>query len=179
MIGCLLYNHCPMYKLPCKSHMKSFYIMDVPVEIRRLIVNYHMEGMSCRKIAETLHRPKSTVIDIVRRYKEGGIIQTLRVGRCGRPSLLSYRDERALVRESVANPRLTAREIQSNVGGIALNVSLNTVKRSLIRHGRCSYRPMKSPSLNSAQCKVRLQWCKRYETWDALKWSKVSHKSAA
>lgn len=148
--------------------------MDVPTEIRNLIITYHQDGMSRRRIAELVHRPKSTVIDIVRHYNETGSIETLRSGRCGRPRLLSQRDERALARESVANPHLTAREIRSRVGGAAQNASISTVKRALRHQGRYSYRPRKSPSLNKAQRMTRLRWCKKYRVWDATKWRHVS-----
>jgi transposase len=148
--------------------------MDTSFELRQLIITHHQGGVSCRRIAELLAKPKSTVIDIVQRFKRTGSIQPSRTGRCGRPRKLTDRDERALLRKSVSDPKLTAREIRSNVGSAVLGVSISTVKRCLRRRGRLSFRPVKSPSLNAAQRKVRLQWCKQFRDWDEEKWQQVS-----
>jgi transposase len=149
--------------------------MDLPQAVRQLIIEYHCDGVNCRRIAELLKRPKSTVIDIVRKYKDTGSLQSERVGRCGRPRLLSVRDERALARASVADPHLTAREIRTQVGGNAAVASVATVKRALRRQGRRTYRPSKSPALNAAKRWSRLQWCRKYRDWDEGKWNLVSH----
>jgi hypothetical protein len=56
---------------------------------------------------------------------------------------LTDRDERALLRGSVSDPKLTAPEICFSVGGSAIGVSVRTVKRCLIRCERFSFRPRK------------------------------------
>lgn len=149
--------------------------MDLPQAIRQLIIDYHCDGVSCRRISEILKRPKSTVIDIVRKFKDTGSVEPMRVGRCGRLRMLSVRDDRAISRASVADPHLTAREIRTRVGGNAAVASLSTVKRSLRRQGRSIYRPSKSPALNSAKRRTRLKWCKKYRDWDEGQWSQVSY----
>jgi transposase len=77
------------------------------------------------------------------------------------------------VKKSVDNPHMTAREIRVSVGGSVAQVSINTVKRSLIRQGRFAYRPRKSPSLSTAQRNVRLRWCQQHRDWSAEQWKKV------
>ena len=84
--------------------------MDVPHNIRTLIVSHHNEGHSGRKIAQMVNLAPETVRNLIRRYRESGSIQASRVGRCGRPRMLSLRDERTLARASTVNPKLTARE---------------------------------------------------------------------
>ena len=136
--------------------------MDLPQAIRQLIIEYHCDGVSCRRIAEILKRPKSTVIDVVRKFKDTGSLKPGRVGRCGRPRILSVGDERAIARASVADPHLTGREIRAHVRGNAAMASVSTVKRSLRRQSRCIYRPSKSPALNAAKRWTHLQWCRKY-----------------
>lgn len=148
--------------------------MDIPVEIRRLIITHHQDGKSIRAIAEIVHLNKSTVYDIVQLFKDTGDVLPRRAGRCGRHRILTGHDERALARASVTNPHLTAREIRAQVGGRTSTASISTVKLSLRRQGRHSYRPHKSPSLNAAQRRTRLKWCKKYQEWDEDKWKLVS-----
>jgi transposase len=147
--------------------------MDVPLDIRTLIVSHHNEGHSGRKIAEMVNLAPETVRNIIRRYRKSGSIQANRVGRCGRPRMLSLRDERMLARASIANPKLTAREIRATVGGRSAAATIRTVQRVLCRQGRNAIRPKKSPSLNQAQQKVRLRWCRAHD-WDEDRWRKVS-----
>jgi transposase len=153
--------------------LQSFVDMDTPRNLRELMVNLHNEGESWRRIATVLHQPKSTVSNILRRYKQTGSIENRRSGRCGRHRKLSLRDERALARGSVANPSSTARQLRSSVGGRAASVSLSTIKRALKRQGRVAQRPKKSPSLNRAQMSNRLRWCQQFSGWDAERWRKV------
>ena len=145
--------------------------MDLPQAIRQLIIEYHCDGVSCRRIAEIFKRPMSTVIDIVRKFKDTGSLEPGHVERCGRSRILSARDERAIARAGVADPPLTVREIRAHVRGNAAMASISTMKRSLRRQGRAS----KSPALNVAKRLTHLHRCRKYRDWDEGKWSLVSH----
>ena len=146
---------------------------NVSEDIRKLIIDHHLSNMSTRAIARAVNRPQSTVADIVKRFTRTGLFTHGQRGRCGRPRLLSQRTERLIVRASVINPKATAREIQSDVQGSSLSVSSGTVKRTLRRNNRVSYRPVKAPSLNANQKRVRLQWCRSHESWTEENWKKV------
>jgi transposase len=147
--------------------------MDAPLITRKLIVQHHQNGHSCRSIAAMVNIPKTNVIRFVRHFTDTGSIIAKRIGRCGRPRILSERDERALARVSVVNPKKTAQEIRTSVGSSA---SISTVKRALRRQGRLAFRPRKSPSLNAAQQRTRLKWCLQFQHWDEEKWRNVSQK---
>jgi transposase len=147
--------------------------MDVSREIRHILVAHHQAGHSWRRIALMMNMPKTTVRNILKQYTETGSVLATRVGRCGRPRSLSIRSERALARASVVNPKLTAREIRSSVGGEVALLSISTIQSALRHQGRNAYRPRKSPSLNAAQRNVRLQWCRKYSSWDVEQWIKV------
>jgi transposase len=106
--------------------------MDVPPSVRELILSHHVSGHSCRQIATMVNVSKSTVIRLVKRYKDTGSIEEIRIGNCGRLLLLSQRDERALARQSVADPSQTAREIQSSVRGNTTRASISTYGKGLL-----------------------------------------------
>jgi transposase len=147
--------------------------MDVSREIRHIFVAHHQAGHTLSKIALTMNMLKTTVRNLPKQYTQTGTVLATHVGRCGRPHSLSVRDERALARSSVLNPKLTAREIHSSVGGEVASSSISTIQHALHRQGRNVYRPRKSSSLNDAQRKVRLQWCRKYSLWDVEQWMKV------
>jgi len=147
---------------------------DIPEDLRTLIIDHHKNNLSIRAIANIVNHPKSTVADIVKHYKETGKVTSGKKGRCGRNKKLSPRTERALARESKNNPLLSARQIKSEVLGSLSSISTRTVSRSLRRQNRIPYRPVKAPSLTPAQKKVRLQWCRQYQSWTVENWQKVT-----
>lgn len=150
--------------------------MEVPFAIRKQIINHYVSGeYTQRQISVMVQVPTSTINDIVKHYRETGEVKSRRKSRTGRPKKLGVRDERALARYSVAHPRATARQIKHEVGGAAATVSISTIKRSLVRMGRISQRPLSAPNLSPSQRHVRLQWCRRYCHWSEEQWQKVRH----
>jgi transposase len=147
--------------------------MDVPVNIRHLIVRHCLLGKSSREIAEILNICKSTVNNVLKRFKKTGNVMPTRAGKCGRHRLLSEGDERLLRRASVVDPTLTANELRTCVGGSVSRVSISTVRRTLVRRGRFSYRPRKCPTLTPAQMRVRLIWCRKNCHRTEQQWKKV------
>ena len=80
------------------------------VDLRDRIVSRHKAGEGYRKISAALKVPMSTVASIICKWKKFGTTRTL--PRAGRPSKLSDRGRRALVREVTNNPMVTLSELQ-------------------------------------------------------------------
>jgi hypothetical protein len=150
-------------------------MMDIPHNIRELIVAHHSAGKGSREIANILSVSKSAVNVIVKRFTTIGSVSATRIGNCGRPRLLSTRDEGLLSRASVANPTFNARDIRAHVGMSIPQVCLRTIQRSLIRRGRLAYRPRKSPDLSPIKRAVRLRWCRKYQHFTNDQWQRVSY----
>jgi transposase len=150
--------------------------MDTPATTCKIIIRKVNDGMTQRAISAQLHLSQSAVARAVIRYKKTGKFTALRPGRCGRKLSLSVRTARLLARASVYNPRASAREVQTTVGGNANNVSLSTVRRSLVRSGRLAIRPVKSPAWTPAQMLARLQWARKYSGWSVDRWKKVRNR---
>jgi hypothetical protein len=72
---------------------------------------------------------------------------------------------------------MTARVIQTEVGGSAASVSVDTIKRTLRTHGRFAYRLKSCPALNVRQRATRLQWCRDHSFWTVEQWRNVSKPS--
>jgi len=161
-----------------KSYMHDCYpaivYMDTPSVICDQVI-HHSQVLkeSCRQIANTFGISKSAVSRIVQRYQKTGSTDTLRKGRCGRPPAMSPADHRALARLSKADPQATAADLRMQLPPNLHQLSLTTIKKSLRLHGRNSYRPVSSPSLNAQQMTCRLNWAKALKNWTPEDWSKV------
>ena len=149
--------------------------MDTPASMCKLVIVKVNEGLNQRCIANQLLLSQSAVARIILRYNKTKQFHLVRKGRYGRRRLLSLKTEHYLARESQKNPRASARQIQRTVAGEAAAVSINTIKRALVRSGRLAFRPVKSPSWTEKQMKFRLEWALKYRNWSVYHWKHVSH----
>jgi transposase len=156
------------------SSLSCILIMEVPYAIRCQIIQHFNAGLyTQRQISEMVFVSTSTVNYIIKQYRQTGQIESRGKERSGRPRKLGPRDERALRRHSLENPRATARQCQQEVGGELTTVSISTVKRSLIRLGRITQRPLYAPCLTESQKRTRKTWCEKYRHWSDEQWLKV------
>lgn len=147
--------------------------MDTAANIRQLIIEHHTNNRSQQQIANILHVPKTTVRRIIHQYRRTGNVGVRRHGHCGRKRTLTPRTEASLARTSRRTPHLTARQIQGEVGGPAVGVSINTVKRTLARQGLVTYRPVAAPLLNRRRMAARAAWANEYGDWTVQQWNRV------
>lgn len=133
--------------------------MTVPRDVKIQVVTLRNHtSKSQRTIARELGIARHTVASILKLYDETGSVENHGHDRRGRQEKLMERTRRRIVIESKKDPRKTAREIQQEVGGDALNVGIRTIQRILIEEGRKSYRPIKGINLTAAHKQKRLSW---------------------
>lgn len=152
--------------------------MDTPLSIRQLIIAKYQENIPQIIISQQLNVPKSTVNDILKKFRQGGAEGPSRRGKCGRTRVFTVKDDRRLALASSKHPQATARQLQHAVGGVASEVSLPTIRRSLVRSGKLAYRPLKSPLLSKSQMNVRLRWARAHAHWTVDTWKKVSYQDS-
>ena len=97
-----------------------------------------------------------------------------RKGKCGRRRITSAQDDRALVRLSKSNRKMTSRRLMIEMNSAGVDMSSRTVRRRLIEAGLRAYRPRKKPKLTPAMKKKRLLWAKQFVTWNVDDWKRVS-----
>jgi len=148
-------------------------LMDTPANIRNLIIQHHNDGKKQREIGRIFNLHHTTVGRIVKQQQASGSTAVKRRGKCGRPQALSDQAQRLLKRTCQVAPHLTAREVQQCAGGDAVNVSINTIKRSLRRSGLFTYRPVPAPLLNPARKRQRFNWANQYAIWGVADWANV------
>ena len=111
------------------------------------------EGYSLASIADNVKCSHSCVSKTLLRVRETGTLKDRK--RSGRPQISSSREDRALVRISIQNRRLTSthlkREWQDTSGIVR---SVRTVKRRLDEAGLCGRMSRKKPLLTEQHKRV-------------------------
>ena len=90
----------------------SHEVEGIVLELRDSIVSRHRSAEAYQNISAELNVPKNTVASIILKWKKFGTTKTL--PRAGRPTKLSNRERRDLVREETKNLMVTLKELQSS-----------------------------------------------------------------
>ena len=125
--------------------------------VKEIIIKNFQDGKGIREISRIVDRNPSTISRILKRWGEEGSVATKK--KTGRPKKTTSTDMRALTRLSKANPKMTARELQTSWAPGAA-VSTRTVQRILFKYGLVGRVAANKPNLTERQRKNRLQWCK-------------------
>ena len=106
---------------------------ELPKELRDRIVARHRSGQGYKRISAALKVPKSRVASIFLKWKKYGMTRTL--PRPGRPTKLSNRGRRALVREVKKNPKITVAELQRCSREMGESSTKSTITAALNQSG--------------------------------------------
>ena len=118
----------------------------------------HLCGKSVREISAILQKPKSTVNDVIVKWKRRGS-ETVKE-RIGRPKIMSERSRRSLKREAKKSSLVKiTQEFKSSTG---VSASSRTVRRELKNIGFQGRAAAHKPNITPQNAKRRLQWCKAH-----------------
>ncbi|XP_027016653.1 uncharacterized protein DDB_G0290685-like [Tachysurus fulvidraco] len=107
---------------------------EIPEDVRRQVVEAHESGKGYKQISKVIGLPKTTIRGILRKWKRFGTVVTL--PRSGRPSKISPRARREIIREVMKNPCTTSRDLQATLASSNICVHQSTIRRILGIHGR-------------------------------------------
>ncbi|KAG2462687.1 TC1A transposase, partial [Polypterus senegalus] len=133
---------------------------ELSVDLQDRIVSRHKSGEGYRKRSAALKVPMSTVASITRKWKKFETTRTL--PRAGRPSKLSDRGRRALVREVTKNPMVTLSELQKSSverGEPSRRTTISAAIHQLGLYGRVARR---KPLLSKRHMAACLEFAKRH-----------------
>ncbi|KAG2460776.1 TCB1 transposase, partial [Polypterus senegalus] len=133
---------------------------ELSVDLRDRIVSRHKSGEGYRKISAALKVPMSTVASIIRKGKKFKTTSTL--PRAGRPSKLSDRGRRALVREVTNNPIVTLSELQRSSVERGEPSRRTTISAAIHRSGLYGRVDRWKPLLSKRHMAARLEFAKRH-----------------
>jgi transposase len=121
-------------------------------------------GFSEKAIGDTLGRPKSTVHNVINKYKEFG--QTTVAARSGRPQKLDDRAIRRLVNIVKENRQQAVNEITEKFNtAMSVSVSSRTVQRTLHESGFYGRAGLRKPFISEENRQKRVKWCLERKDW--------------
>jgi transposase len=148
--------------------------VNTSIDQRKLTISYHEEGFSEREIGRILNIPKSTVHDIVRRYKTEDRIHS--IPQKGKPRKLTDYDTQFLKREIENNPEVSAPKLSTALSDRKKeDISAETVRRALKRMGckRSRTARRKKPFISAINRVKRLEFARKYRLKLEKFWSNV------
>lgn len=142
------------------KHKPSMKTKELSVDLRDRIVWRHKAGEGYRNISAALKVPMSTVASIIRKWKKFGTTRTL--PRAGRPSKLSDRGRRALVREVTNNPMVTLSELQRSSVERGEPSRRTTISAAIHQSGLYGRVARRKPLLSKRHMAAHLEFAKRH-----------------
>jgi len=140
----------------------------LPQQKRNDIVSLLKSGKSVKDVTKSHKVSKSTVSKL---RNESGITKKKKFGR---KKLLSKRDEEFCKNKIVTGQMQHATDVKKALEkNFGINVSTNTVKRSLHRSGLKVGKKKKKPALSPKNRKMRLEFAKQHQQWTVEDWKRV------
>ncbi len=125
-------------------------------------------GLTPTQIARSLDVPPSTVRSVL------GRLQTTPSGvnksRSGRPLSITPRAARVLLRQLRSEPKITWRQLKTNIG---IDLDARTLNATLRAHEISHWLALKRPKLTPEAALLRLKWAKNHKDWTVDQWRKV------
>uniref|UniRef100_A0AC34QLD3 Transposase n=1 Tax=Panagrolaimus sp. JU765 TaxID=591449 RepID=A0AC34QLD3_9BILA len=142
------------------------------LDMKTAIVQALKDGKTQEQVSKDFHVSRSTVRNVFLRFKANGHVKR-KIGS-GRPKLTTVREDRALKRMSVDNPRLNAVQLNQDFNDMFdKNISVSTTKRRLKACGLNGRRPAKKPYVSMKNRKARLDFAREHLNWGIHDWQKV------
>lgn len=143
------------------------------LQIRKTIIKLHQENEVSRDIASKLSIGKTTVNNIIKKWKDTNTLVDKQVP--GRPRKTTRRVDKVIKRKAVVDPKKNAAIIACELREENLaDVSRSTVSRRLNEVGLfgCVF-GAKKPLISAKNKKARLEFAKTHENWAVEDWKKV------
>ncbi|KAG2463444.1 TC1A transposase, partial [Polypterus senegalus] len=142
------------------EHKPSRKSKELSVDLRDRIVWRHKSGEGYRNISAALKVPVSTVTSIICKWKK--FETTRNLPRAGRPSKLSDRGRRALVREVTKNPMVTLSELQRSSVERGEPSRRTTISAAIHQSGLYGRVARRKPLLSKRHMAARLEFAERH-----------------
>lgn len=145
---------------------------NVPIEIRRRIIEFYRTGRKQADIARCLLIHRSIVSRTIKNFNTRGSIVPLK--NPGRPRKTTKKMDRRIIRLSMDNPFMSSTKILSEIKETGeCHVSTRTIRRRLVDNNLFSRRPAKKPLLSKKNIRARLEFAATHAEWSTEKWKNV------
>uniref|UniRef100_A0A8C4X9Y5 Transposase n=1 Tax=Erpetoichthys calabaricus TaxID=27687 RepID=A0A8C4X9Y5_ERPCA len=146
---------------------------EIQEQMRTEVIEIYQSGKGYKAISKALGLQRTTVRAIIHKWQKHGTVVNL--PRSGRPTKITPRAQRRLIREDTKDPRTTSKELQASLASIKVSVHDSTIRKRLGKnglHGRC---PRRKPLL-SKNIRARLNFAKKHlndcqDFWENTLWT--------
>lgn len=146
--------------------------INIPSDERAKIISMNDLGFSLSKIAEKIHRSKSSVFSVITNYRKTGSVHPKLRGGSKRKT--TPRCDRKIVNLALNNRRATLEGLGNTVRNqYGIQVSDKTVMRRLHEAKLYGRAARKKPLLMKRHRDARLKWCRDKRNWTDAQWRKV------
>ena len=128
-------------------------------------------GESYSAISRRMGVSRQAIITLIKKHRVSGSVKDKR-GR-GRKRATTVRQDRKLIRKSLQNRRLTARQLGVDLAADGTLVCTQTVRNRLREAGLRGCVAAKKPLLSKANKKARLEFARAHSAWSAEDWQRV------
>ncbi|GAV01586.1 hypothetical protein RvY_12274 [Ramazzottius varieornatus] len=148
------------------------------LDMRNLVIKKHLNKISNHEISGQLCIPRTSVLNIVRNFKDTGNVGQ-KPGR-GRKRKTSALTDRLIVRKVLRDRRKSASTIEEETKAeLAVSISEQTVRNRIQEKGLHGRVARKKPLIKPHARKMRLHFCKQYgkqpvSFWNNVLWSDES-----
>uniref|UniRef100_A0A8C4S8W6 Transposase Tc1-like domain-containing protein n=1 Tax=Erpetoichthys calabaricus TaxID=27687 RepID=A0A8C4S8W6_ERPCA len=128
--------------------------------MRTEVIEIYQSGKGYKVISKALGLQRTTVRAIIHKWQKHGTVVNL--PRSGRPTKITPRAQRRLIREVTKDPRTTSKELQASLASIKVSVHDSTIRKRLGKNGLHGRFPRRKPLLSKKNIRARLNFAKKH-----------------
>uniref|UniRef100_A0A803KF20 Transposase Tc1-like domain-containing protein n=1 Tax=Xenopus tropicalis TaxID=8364 RepID=A0A803KF20_XENTR len=133
---------------------------EIEEQMRTKVIEIYQSGKGYKAISKALGLQRTTVRAIIHKWQKHGTV--VNVPRSGRPTKITPRAQRQLIREATKDPRTTSKELQASLASIKVSVHDSTIRKRLGKNGLHGRFPRRKPLLSKKNIKARLNFAKKH-----------------
>ncbi|KAG2456962.1 TCB1 transposase, partial [Polypterus senegalus] len=142
--------------------------------MRTEVIEIYQSGKGYKAISKALGLQRTTVRAIIHKCQKHGTVVNL--PRSGRPTKITPRAQRRLIREVTKDPRTTSKELQASLASIKVSVHNSTIRKRLGKNGLHGRFPRRKTLLRKKNIRARLNFAKKHlndcqDFWENTLWT--------
>jgi transposase len=141
---------------------------EVSANKKGQIIGLTIAGKSIWQIENELAVPKSTIADIVKRFKETGSNENM--PRSGHPPILTKRDKNHLAIELKRQRFISLTDISNQ---LPIKASRRVLQEAMNEHGLKLHAAAKKPQISPKNIENHKKWCHKVSEWLNERWKKI------
>uniref|UniRef100_A0A803KDU4 Transposase n=1 Tax=Xenopus tropicalis TaxID=8364 RepID=A0A803KDU4_XENTR len=144
---------------------------EIEEQMRTKVIEIYQSGKGYKAISKALGLQRTTVRAIIHKWQKHGTVVNL--PRSGRPTKITPRAQRQLIREATKDPRTTSKELQASLASIKVSVHDSTIRKRLGKNGLHGRFPRRKPLLSKKNIMARLNFAKKNISMIAKTFGKI------